>query len=389
MSPAPAHIEPLLSLVAFAFVVSALGWMTFGALLREDRKAIAHWGAFLMLVGVGLWLGALRDEPRAWLPYNGTNLITVTGFALLRRGTEHFMGTPSSDREQLLLIGSVGLAIALLGPAEERAGPRILLAYGAQGYTMARTLWAIRHALRLEFGQRAQVGILVPGAFIGGVLLLQALRQAAQLDHPMEMQRHGGSGPALMFAYLFGASMFSFGFMALVTQRLVHRLRQSSRTDALTGVLNRGAIQEALALEGERARRSATGFALLLLDADRFKSINDHLGHAAGDRALQHLATVLATGLRASDRIGRWGGEEFLVLLPAMSLADACALADGIVQRVAALPARWKDAALPLTVSIGVTAWSPDDQDEHALVERADQALYRAKLDGRNCARSH
>ncbi len=176
--------------------------------------------------------------------------------------------------------------------------------------------------------------------------------------------------------------------MALVTQRLVHRLRQSSQRDALTGVLNRGAIQDALANEGRRARQSTSGLALLLLDADRFKSINDRLGHAAGDRALQHLATVLADQMRDSDRIGRWGGEEFLVLLPGLSLAEACTLADGIVQRVAALPVRWKDAALPLTVSIGVTAWRPDDQDEHALVERADQALYRAKLDGRNCARS-
>ena len=88
------------------------------------------------------------------------------------------MVTPSSDREQLLLIGTVCLAIALLGPAADRAGPRILLAYGAQGYTMARTLWSIRHALRQEFGKSAQVSILVPGAFIGGVLLLQALRQA-------------------------------------------------------------------------------------------------------------------------------------------------------------------------------------------------------------------
>jgi len=389
MPPLSSHIEPLLSLVAFAFVLSALGWLTFGALLREDRQAIAHWSAFLLLVGVGLWLGALRDEPRAWLPYNGTNLITVTGFALLRRGTEHFMGTPSSDREQWLLIGTVCLAIALLGPAESRAGTRILLAYGAQGYTMARTLWAIRHALRREFGKSAQVSILVPGAFIGGVLLLQALRQAAQLDHPMEMQRTSGSGHALMFAYLFGASMFSFGFMALVTQRLVQRLRQSSQRDALTGVLNRGAIQEALARENQRARQSAGGFALLLLDADRFKSINDQLGHAAGDRALQHLAAVLASQMRDNDRIGRWGGEEFLVLLPAMSMAEACTLADAIVQRIAALPARWKDAPLPLTVSIGVTAWRPDDLDEHGLVERADQALYSAKMAGRNCARSH
>lgn len=387
MPPTPVAMEPLLTLVAFAFGVSALGWLTFGALLREDRQAIMHWSAFLFLVGLGLWLSTLRGEPREWLPYNGTNLVTVTGFALLRRGTEHFMRTPSSDREQLLLMGGLCLVIALIGPGQDRAALRIVLAYAAQGYTMLRLLWSIRQALRQEFGQPAQLSIIVPGCFIAAVLLLQALRQLLQGGSPLEMQRQGAPNHALMFAYLFGAATFSFGFMALVTQRLVRRLRQASQRDALTGLLNRGAIEEALAHEGQRVRRLQGSFALLLVDADHFKLINDRFGHAAGDRALQHLAAVMSAQVRDIDRVGRWGGEEFVVLLPATALADACRLAERINERVAALPARWNDQPLPLTVSIGVAQWRNGEDDEQSLVQRADAALYTAKVEGRNAVR--
>lgn len=383
MLPDAANINPMLWLVAFQFAVSALGWLTFGAVLREDRRAIAHWGGFLLLVGLGLLLAGTRGEPRQWLAYNGTNLITVLGFGLLRRGTEHFMRTPSSDREQALLLLVTCGTIAMLGQEPGQVALRIAIAYAAQGYIVARTLWSIRHALRDEFGRGARLSIVAPGSLIAAVLLLLALRQALSFDQPLEMQRNIGTNQGLMFVYLFGAVMFSFGFMALVTQRLVRRLRLASRRDALTGLLNRGAIEETLADETQRARRLQDGFAVMMVDADHFKSINDRHGHAAGDRALQHLASVMAAQVRDIDRLGRWGGEEFVLLLPGTSLNEACASAERLRERVAGLPAHWNDQPLPLSVSIGVAAWRIDD-DPQALVARADAALYRAKDQGRD-----
>jgi len=121
-----------------------------------------------------------------------------------------------------------------------------------------------------------------------------------------------------------------------------------------------------------------------MLDADHFKQINDTSGHAAGDRALQHLATLLAAQMRDIDRLSRWGGEEFVVMLPGTSGADARGIAERLRERVEALPARWQDRALPITISIGVARWQHGSDDLESLLGRADEALYKAKAAGRN-----
>jgi diguanylate cyclase (GGDEF)-like protein len=121
-----------------------------------------------------------------------------------------------------------------------------------------------------------------------------------------------------------------------------------------------------------------------MLDADHFKAVNDVQGHAAGDRALQHLGTLLAAQMRDIDRVGRWGGEEFVVLLPGAALAQARDVAERLRERVQALPLRWQDQAVPLTLSAGLSQWNASGDELPALLARADAALYRAKAAGRN-----
>ena len=169
----------------------------------------------------------------------------------------------------------------------------------------------------------------------------------------------------------------------MVTRGVVE-LRRSSRYDALTGLLNRRAMQAALEEQVQRSRRLGEPFSVLMLDADHFKAVNDVQGHAAGDRALQHLGTLLAAQMRDIDRVGRWGGEEFVVLLPGASLGQAGEVAERLRERVQALPLRWQDQAVPLTVSAGVSQWGEGGDELAALLARADAALYRAKAAGRN-----
>jgi diguanylate cyclase (GGDEF)-like protein len=134
-----------------------------------------------------------------------------------------------------------------------------------------------------------------------------------------------------------------------------------------------------------RSRRLGEAFSVLMLDADHFKEINDREGHAAGDRALQHLGTLLAAHMRDIDRVGRYGGEEFIVLLPGTGRHDALVTAERLREKVQSLPPRWQERALALTVSIGVSEWRGDEDDVASLMARADAALYRAKEAGRNC----
>lgn len=159
---------------------------------------------------------------------------------------------------------------------------------------------------------------------------------------------------------------------------------QSSMKDALTGVGNRTALAQALTREVELAKRFHRPFSLLLIDVDHFKNINDTLGHAAGDAALQHLAQKISSSLRQVDEVFRYGGEEFVVLLTNADNKAPLLVAERIRKGLSSEPLKVNDTTLELTVSIGLSVYQRHDCKD-SLFGRADQALYTAKNSGRNC----
>jgi diguanylate cyclase (GGDEF)-like protein len=162
--------------------------------------------------------------------------------------------------------------------------------------------------------------------------------------------------------------------------RLNRELARLSVTDRLTGIYNRMKLDEALAAEIQRCRRYDQALAIVLIDIDHFKRINDTYGHQAGDRALIEIARLLSEGSRETDVVGRWGGEEFMILLPHTDLAGAGRLAEKIRTTIAA---HEFSGIGQQTASFGVAAYTIDDQPND-LVARADAALYDAKRNGRN-----
>lgn len=164
---------------------------------------------------------------------------------------------------------------------------------------------------------------------------------------------------------------------------LQERLREMATRDVLTGLWNRAALLGILAREMARAAREAAPLAVALIDIDRFKSINDTHGHEAGDIVLRETAWRMRAELRPYDALGRYGGEEFLAVLPGCGAGDALSLAERLRARVAATTIDVTGRPLRATVSIGVTVWD-GLSDSHALLRSADEALYRAKRDGRD-----
>lgn len=158
-------------------------------------------------------------------------------------------------------------------------------------------------------------------------------------------------------------------------------LERLAREDALTGLPNRRATTERLAQEWAECRRGKAPFAVLMLDIDHFKRINDSWGHATGDEVLRQVAGVLRQGLRQTDVGGRVGGEEFMVLLPMTNLQQAVGVAEKLRALVASTPVPPVGA---VTISIGVATVHGDDADEDDVVRRADACLYQAKAGGRN-----
>ena len=166
-------------------------------------------------------------------------------------------------------------------------------------------------------------------------------------------------------------------------EKLLGRLEHMAVTDELTGLYNRRRFYEILRKEFDRAKRYSTPFSLVMFDIDHFKKINDNFGHLTGDTVLKEFSNILRKNVREHDTASRYGGEEFMVLLPGIERKDAGILAEHLRKSIE--EHEFADLKSGVTVSIGISNMPDSDlADEDLLIKCADFALYRAKLNGRN-----
>jgi len=225
--------------------------------------------------------------------------------------------------------------------------------------------------------------------FFGILLALQALNTLTRGVAALFMVEQDAANlmrsSALANVYLalanFMALLMTVAFLMLATRRLQKILEQRSTHDPLTNVLNRRGFLQFFGRVRARQQRIESPLSLMAIDLDLFKSINDHHGHAQGDKVLVHVARVIMRSVRQSDFVARFGGEEFVVLLPDTTLPHAQQLA----QRIQALLLESRQPGLPpCTVSIGIAGQQSPDESLDSLLSRADAALYRAKANGRD-----
>lgn len=160
---------------------------------------------------------------------------------------------------------------------------------------------------------------------------------------------------------------------------LLDEARQESRLDPLTGLFNYKHLNEQLRLEIERARRFGSRLSILLADLDRFKDLNDRFGHPWGNEALKEVARLLADSTRSIDTAAKYGGDEFLLILPNTDRRGACRAAERLVKKMRGLRLPGVGDRFRLTLSVGVASFPEDGTDVRALIRAADEALYRAK----------
>lgn len=320
----------------------ALGWVLFaGRGTLPDIVTIAFADG-LLLAGLALQYGALAE-------FNGRR---VPGWLLLAPGPLLFFAlAPLTDRYDLLtLVSSSAYALALIGIV----------------------------AAALRAGGEAGGGrwMLAAGYAVGAVLLL--VRAAEVFLQPERYPNAFVRSPVqtVSFLALFALTITaSLAFMLMQRERVEGRLRELAMRDALTGLLNRRSFFELAEAEFAKAARAGQPLAALMLDLDHFKQVNDRLGHSAGDRALAGFAAIVRRELRGGDIAGRYGGEEFCVLLPATELEGALNVAQRIRQAAA--------GSLGCTVSVGLAMLEASSTLD-ALVAAADAALYQAKRSGRD-----
>jgi diguanylate cyclase (GGDEF)-like protein len=342
-------------------------------------RGLGEWATASALIFVStLLLGARNLIPDLFSVVAG-NLLLLTGLALFHVGSQNFLGRPPSTR---LWAGLILASLPLLlwyTHVEPHYGIRVLtMSLLMMVFTAAHAWTLLRH------GARSFATYLAAGA-----LLVQTLAQATRF-----LSAFGTTPDSTLFlfssaqawfisTYAFCMLMLCIGVVLMATDKLRAEFEHRASHDSLTGALTRRAFLEACAQELERGRRKDRVCSLLIMDLDHFKNINDSYGHLAGDRVLVDFVERVSSLLRRPDHFGRFGGEEFVALLPETSPAEAMVVAERIraeVESTLVQPG--------CTVSIGVASSVHGEATIDTVLSRADQALYAAKDAGRNCVRA-
>lgn len=381
MDGAPSEVPMLLALTAAQFLVHAIGWTMAARLFRRPAGPEGHFAIF--------WYGGALAMAVYLLPLAPGHPVRAVADAavllaclVLHRGVLLFFGRAPVDRWHLLagvaVVGAVLFGATLIDSQRLRSVGASLLVAGALA-AVALAVW--RHGGRRQRGQA--LALAVPLLLLLGALLARALG-VALADDPLRHAVGARSGAADVFvlALFFAGGVLNLVQIRLVLGRVLERLLAQSRLDELTGVANRRGMLATLNRAYARAERAHQPFALLMVDLDHFKAINDQHGHAAGDAALVRVARLLVEGVRLGDTVARWGGEEFCVLLPRCDGEGALHLAERLRTCVAEGTAA--DGEPPVTISIGIALVDTAHETLQQTLARADRALYKAKREGRD-----
>jgi diguanylate cyclase (GGDEF)-like protein len=374
----------LLAVILLQQTFFGLLWVA-AAWLRLAAKSAAHWGAAALTVAVALTLVLRRADLSPWLGFFLANLLLLAPFMLLRRGLALFARQPTADAEQAGLLLATTAVVAAAVWTEAPVFITVTMVSGAIAWTMGRAAWQVDRSLRVEFGVGTAHACAAPLALVGAMFGLRAALAPAfreQVGQSLAVQT--GFNTTLVFLFLGLGLLLNATLASMVVVRLVRRLEHSSDHDQLTGLLNRRGMMRILERESMRHQRFGQGYALLLLDVDHFKSVNDRYGHAVGDEVLVAVSAALQSASREVDRVARMGGEEFSVLLPSTDLAGAEQVARRMLESVRAvrLPPLAPDHEITVSVGVGVIGGPDDSLDE--LQRRIDRALYAAKAGGRD-----
>lgn len=339
-------------------------------------KGLGEWAAAPAVLFVATLLFGARGAIPDLLSMVAANLLLLGGTTLLYFGSQRFFGLqPALGLWGGLMLATL-LPLAWFALLEPHHGVRVALIA-----TFMSALAFVHARLILRRGPRT-----FSTYFAGTALLMlavtQALRLVAAFDLPAHDDIFDNSSPgqaAYVSVYAFSILMATIGMVLMATDKLRAEFEHLASHDSLTGALTRRALIEACEQELERSRRKGRAMSLLMLDLDHFKAINDAHGHLAGDRVLIDFVAGVTALLRRPDRFGRFGGEEFVALLPETSLEEALVVAERVRAEVAS--AGGQPAC---TVSIGAATSRADEASVDTLLARADSALYQAKAAGRN-----
>ena len=372
----------VLLLIALQQGLCALGWWVAGRWLGLSRAVARQWAASALAAASGLALILQRGTWPPLLTWYAANLLILLAFVLVRRGLQVFLRARVTDAEHAALLALDAALLLYFGLIAYDLKWAVITVSMPIAWTLLRAAFESHRRLVAEDAIGAARAVAVPLGLLGlsfvarSVFGMLAPEVAAR---PLDEANTFNTAAAMTFMVV--GLVLNMALALLVVGRMVRRLRQRSLRDALTGLLNRRALGPLLRRQVGRLRSYGETYAVLMVDVDHFKLINDSFGHAAGDAALIELARLMRQAAREVDHIVRMGGEEFCLLLPHTDLDGALRLGARLREVVRSADPR---ACVPMTVSVGVAVANSADEPADAVIARADAALYRAKAAGRD-----
>lgn len=365
----------LVLLVVASTMMTIMVWVG----ISDRASGLRRWNVSLGMISFSCALFALRGIAPDLLTMPFANALLLTALMLQGAALLEFRGRPPGRwMAPTAFAATFALLFPLMGDF-----PRFTALTSALYCTVCVGIAVIAFGIEAPSGRSRWllVGMFLAAAAALAARTLSVVVNPAGYPSLMSPQPVQQIALAALFCAIVGGS---FAFLLLHRDRVEAEMRRLATTDGLTGLLNRRAFMDQAERELARARRMAVPYAVLMMDLDHFKRVNDAHGHQAGDRVLADFARRLEACLRAEDLLGRYGGEEFCAILPGTTPERALEIGERI--RAAVLDPALGGLAKPVSVSVGVAVCQASDPSvtlDHAI-SRADVALYDAKRHGRN-----
>lgn len=371
------HVDPR-TVILLSGVMSAFMAVILFALKRSypsTIKGLGGWAVALALVSVASVLASFLGQAPNFVAISIPRLLLPTGLFLTYAGTQRFFGVTPRYWPWLVLIGVVVLVQMWFTFVEPSFMVRLVLSNALAACLFIAFANLIRKQGLSSFARFLTMGVVLV------MLGILTMRIATAFLWPVGRDLFDNSPQQLVYitSFSFCIVLLSVSLILLAAERLHSEVAYLASHDSLTNALTRRHMNEVCATELVRSQRSGRSMALLVMDLDHFKVINDTQGHQRGDQVLVDFVTMVNGLLRRPDQLGRFGGEEFVALLPETSLQEAM----GVAERIRA--ACMAPGPQPrCTVSIGVSTNLEAGDSVDTVIARADAAMYRAKTKGRN-----
>jgi diguanylate cyclase len=378
-------------LVSSALTLMFSGLLALAGKYSGNVKGVGHWALANLLVasGFGFSYSFSSTSPgQHHLPIIAASVLIVSGLCLQYAGIQRFKDKPINWRFAAIAVGAVLLSEIWFTGIHSDVMSRAIansIIFGVISAACARELLIPAESpLRIAYWLTGiSFGAFSMLVFARAVILWQSSADSYGLFQNIPINPLTFLGVCLL--------QFStmFGFVLMLDYRLVGELDKLASLDPLTGAFNRRRLAEEASRLQARSIRTGAPLAVVMIDVDHFKKVNDSYGHQVGDEVLRHVAKTIEMAIRADDYFARYGGEEFCILLPSTTKDEAYVLGERLRQVYADNPFSVDGQRLQSTISIGIADSVDVGTDFKSLVLAADKALYEAKLAGRNLVMQH